>query len=127
MIAYAYAQQGQFAEAQQQVKKWLEKGDSPWLHALTAHVQGRLGHVEEARRAFSRMEESNRQWKLEPFQLRATAYLGMGLNDEALAALEQACENHSSFLVSLRVDPIYDPLRQDPRFHELLHCVHLAP
>ena len=127
MIIYVYAQRGQFAEAQEQVKKWLEKGGSPWLDALTAYVQGRSGNVDEARRAFSHMEESNRRWKLGPFQLRATAYLGMGLNDEALAVLEQACENHSSFLVSLRVDPIYDPLRKDPRFHELLHCVHLAP
>ena len=58
---------------------------------------------------------------------RATAEVGMGLHEEAFASLQQACREHSNLLVSLKVDPIYDPLRGDPRFEELLRCVHLAP
>jgi hypothetical protein len=45
--------------------------------------------------------------------------------DEALAWLQKAYEEHSVALTSL-VDPIYDPLRSDPRFQDLLRRVGLG-
>jgi len=62
-----------------------------------------------------------------PFLLYATAYLGMGLDDEAFVSLLQACEERSGFLVTLKVDPMYDTLRDDPRFADLLRCAGLGP
>jgi hypothetical protein len=50
----------------------------------------------------------------------------MGRNDEALVLLQQACANHSPWLTSVKVDPLFDPLRGDPRFQQILECVKLA-
>ncbi len=52
----------------------------------------------------------------------------LGERERALGLLLQQCRERSDFMVPyLRVDPLYDPLRSDPRFGELLRCAHLAP
>jgi hypothetical protein len=75
------------------------------------------------------MDESNRRWKQAPYLMRATAYVGMGLKEEAFASLQQVCEQRSkrpSLLVSLKVEPLFDPLRGDARYQDLLRCAHLS-
>jgi hypothetical protein len=54
------------------------------------------------------------------------AYIGMGDREQSFAWLEKAYLQHSSVLTTLKVEPIYDPLRGDPRFQELLRRVRLA-
>jgi hypothetical protein len=54
------------------------------------------------------------------------AYIGMGNNDRAIAWLEKAQAQHSNGLTALKVDPVYDPLRSDPRFRHLMRQVGLA-
>jgi tetratricopeptide (TPR) repeat protein len=56
----------------------------------------------------------------------AMIYASLGAADEAFAALERAFEERSNFLVSLKVEPHWDPLRADPRFRDLLARVGLA-
>jgi hypothetical protein len=56
----------------------------------------------------------------------ALAYLGVGNNDAALGSLEKAFVQRSNLLTTLKVEPVYDPLRDDPRFQELLRRVGLA-
>jgi len=48
------------------------------------------------------------------------AYLGLGDNEEAFAWLEQGYNEHSNILQWLKVHPYFDPLRDDPRFKDLL-------
>jgi hypothetical protein len=54
------------------------------------------------------------------------AYLGLGDNDEAFAWLERAYEEQSTFLVYIKVFPVFDPLRADPRFQDLVRRVGLS-
>jgi hypothetical protein len=56
----------------------------------------------------------------------AWAYAGIGDKKQALAWLEKAYLQHSNALTALKVDPVYDPLRNDPRFQNLLQHVGLA-
>jgi len=47
-------------------------------------------------------------------------WTSLGDREQALHFLDEAYAAHSSVLSDLAVDPIYDPLRQDPRFTDLL-------
>jgi adenylate cyclase len=55
-----------------------------------------------------------------------TPYIGVGDNDKAFEWLEKSFAAHSPGLVALKVDPVFDPLRSDPRFDSLLRRVGLA-
>jgi hypothetical protein len=55
------------------------------------------------------------------------AYVGLGDKDGAIEALERTYETHDTAIVSLNSSPIWDPLRADPRFVDLMRRVHLAP
>jgi len=57
----------------------------------------------------------------------AAIYAALGNQDEALAWLKRACDEHEQGVVDLKIDPRYDTLRSDPRFKDLLRRVKLAP
>jgi hypothetical protein len=50
----------------------------------------------------------------------------MNNKDEAFVWLQKAYSEHSNAVTTLKVDPIYDPLRSDPRFQDLMGRVGLA-
>jgi TolB-like protein/DNA-binding winged helix-turn-helix (wHTH) protein/Tfp pilus assembly protein PilF len=53
-------------------------------------------------------------------------FIGLGRPSDALTQLEKSVGVHSIALTSLKVNPIYDPLRSEPRFAALLQTVHLS-
>jgi tetratricopeptide (TPR) repeat protein len=55
------------------------------------------------------------------------AYLGLGDKPQALLYLERDYEAHATTVASLAVEPIYDSIRSEPRFVDLMRRVHLAP
>jgi len=55
----------------------------------------------------------------------AGVYAALGENDNAFDALNKAYDQHDLQLVSLKVDPTLDGLRDDPRFGELIQQVGL--
>jgi len=72
---------------------------------------------------FSR-ERAKREY-VEPNQF-AVIYAYLGEKDEAFEWLEKAFEEGGS-MGALKVDPRYDPLRDDPRFQDLLRRMNLLP
>ena len=127
MIIPAYVEAGRSDEALAFLNEWLETirsiGSLPsWVWAWAAYTHGRAGRQEEALHALNEMEKANRTDKLEPHGMCAIANVGMRRKEEAFACLLDACEAAPNVLVALKVDPLYDPLRSDPRFQELLRC-----
>jgi hypothetical protein len=53
----------------------------------------------------------------------AAVYAGLGDKHSALDWLERAYNERTDRLVYLKMDPIADPLRSEPRFAELLHKI----
>ena len=53
------------------------------------------------------------------------AYLALGERDQAFAWFEQAYKEQAGFLQWLKVHPFFDPVRDDPRFKDLVHRVGL--
>jgi TolB-like protein/DNA-binding winged helix-turn-helix (wHTH) protein/Tfp pilus assembly protein PilF len=125
MIRRAYVEKGMFAEALALTERLPLVDPEPWYWASLAHTYGLAGRQKEARDALRRLLHLRRRRPIDPMEI-AFAHVGMGNGDLALSCLEQAYEQHSSALTALKVDPVYDPLRGDPRFQDLLRRIGLA-
>jgi tetratricopeptide (TPR) repeat protein len=124
LVEHAYVQKRMFAEAQADLESWSKIDAGPWSLAETAYVMGRGGHAEEAKQAFDKLERMDKRKSVDP-EVIAWAAIGLGNTDETFDYLEKALSEHSNMAVRLKVEPAFDSLRNDPRFKDLLHRVHL--
>jgi serine/threonine protein kinase len=91
-----------------------------------AYAYGMAGNRDEALRLVEELKRLATQSYVSPYTI-AGGYIGLGDKDQAFAWLEKACKERVGWLVFLKVGPLYDPLRSDPRFNDLLRCVGFAP
>ena len=83
------------------------------------------GRTEDARRVFASSIEAR---KSKPSAMEfALFFAAIGELDSAFEWLERAYEEHDAELLWLSVDPIYDKVRQDPRFRVLLSRIGKPP
>lgn len=116
----AYVQKGMTDEAFAWIKTKQWADTAPWYWATAAYVDAHAGKMDAAHAALNSLIRMNERQQIDPLYL-ANAYVGLGENDRAITWLEKAEAAHSVSLTSLKVDPIYDPLRSDPRFATILH------
>jgi serine/threonine-protein kinase len=120
----AYHEKGMYKEALDVWKTTLEaKGDTAAEAALArGYAEG--GYAG----ALSRMAETlvvrSRTSHVTPWQI-GTLYTRAGKNDEALDWLEKAFEARDPNVPYLSVDPIFDDLRANPRFQDLIRRLKL--
>jgi hypothetical protein len=55
----------------------------------------------------------------------AKIHAQLGDRDQAFIWLEKAYDNRDPKLVGLKIEPYWDPLRGDPRYHDLLRRMNL--
>ncbi len=60
-----------------------------------------------------------------PAPLIAQIYANLGDNDLAFQWLEQGIEDGARGVIFLKINPLYDPIRNDPRFSEMLGLLNL--
>ena len=119
VVIYSYILEGKFAEAKQYLEQSGVTRDDPWFSATEAVLFGRWGRAAEAEEALRKAERF--AWKPEQrIEALLVVYTAVGRKDQAIAMLQQAVISHSNVVTALKVDPIYDPLRSDPRFQEVM-------
>jgi len=79
-----------------------------------------------ARQALAKLETATRGVQYDPTALFVVAYAGMDDADDTIHWLRKGLETHSSAVMEAKVDPIFDPLRKDPRFQEVLKQARLV-
>ena len=57
----------------------------------------------------------------------AMLYTGLGLRDDAFASLEKSYAERFFIMPMLKVDPLFDSLRGDPRYANLVRGIGLTP
>jgi len=120
MIEFVYAEKGMYAEALADIEANKQTfGAGIWYWSAKARVCGQAGNEAEARRALRELEKMNKQHPVDPGAI-AWALLGMGHREEALRWLQRAYEQHSNAMVIMKVEPLYDPVRKEAKFQELL-------
>ena len=125
LIVVGYVEKGMFAEALAEMEAQRPLVSAPVYWSGVTYVYGRAGRIAEARAA---MDSLLRSTGRQPVQagVIAAGYIGMGDNQHALNWLDRAYAEHSNDMTTLKVNPMYDTLRGDPRFQHLLERVGLA-
>jgi len=124
IVIFPLVEKGLFAEALADVDKWKRVVDSPWPLSVQVYVYARSGQIDQARITLQKLQHMDQRQFIDPAAI-LMAHVGMDDKDETFAWL-QKCYDARSPLTTLKVDPMYDPLRSDPRFQKLLHDVRLA-
>ena len=120
----SYLQLGRYGQALDLINRWADGEEGSWKLAWTAAVYGRSGHAEKARRALAKLEQISRS-RADRTVTLLIAYSGTGQKERVIELLQKAYSEHSNAVVQIKVDPMYDPIRSDPRFEDLLRRVGL--
>ncbi|MFL6542764.1 MAG: protein kinase domain-containing protein [Chthoniobacterales bacterium] len=94
--------------------------------ALIAAVLYSAGRIEEADKLMKRLNEFIAQWKIDPYNL-VLLNLAHGDMDGAFNRLTETVRREDSSDIMLRLDPLLEPLRRDPRFRKILDDVAVRP
>jgi TolB-like protein len=125
-LARAYETKGQYQEAAASYQTYLILGGASEEEVAglsNAATSGAEGYW-QWRLDYSR-ERAKEQY-VEPYEF-AQIHAQLGEKDQAFEWLEKAYEARSGRLTFLGVSPKFDPLRDDPRFHDLLRRMNLEP
>jgi tetratricopeptide (TPR) repeat protein len=99
--------------------------DNPKIIGELSSCYALSGDNEKARELLGELEKQSASRYVSPVAL-AAAHAGLGETDEAIAWLQKAYDLRApGLLFVLRGDPMYDSLRSDPRFIELVRRVGL--
>ena len=93
-------------------------------HRVAGPRLRKLGQEAEANKVLDELKSRAKESNISSYQI-ALVYVGLGEKEQALQALDEALQEHSTLLAYLKMDPRFDPLRSDPRFQELLRRVGL--
>jgi len=119
-----HVQQGKFSQALEEIN-WWSSHNVTWDWALKAYAYGRWGRQAQAQHALAEYEAGVSKLKFGRAAADVFAYSGGAPKDKLIDALERAYREHSPSLTNLKVDPKFDPFRNDPRFQDLLHRLRL--
>jgi serine/threonine-protein kinase len=89
------------------------------IYALT-------GESDKARKIITQMQERSKIKAIPLFEM-GMAFHALGDNDMAFHYLEQSLNDKSSWTFQIKVDPVSDKLRSDPRYESLLRKMGLEP
>ena len=120
----AYYLKGMHEEELEIWKRWYAaKGDREAEEALArGYEEG--GHSRALSSVAELFIERSRTTFVTPWQI-GTLYTRAGKKDKALEWLEKAFEARDGNLIYLSVDPIFDYLRDEPRFQDMLRKMNL--
>lgn len=119
-FAAGYLYQGKFSQAVEAAQKGvaLSQGQPLDLTVL-AQAQKSAGQVEDARRTLNRLKELGAAGYVSD-SLLATTYWSLGEHEAAMKHLQRAFDRRDTYLAVLKVAPVFDEMRADPRFQELV-------
>jgi len=116
-------QQGNARAAVPKLEKAAAMEAPPFVTAYLGYAYGAAGDKAKALATIEEIKKKGVGNFVPPFNL-ALVYLGLGDHARALDYLEQAQAADSQWMMYLKVDRIFDPLRADPRFVALMENCH---
>ena len=129
-LALAYVQKGMHQEAIAELRKLIKAPESGPLPdkvieaeseaaASLGFAYARGGKPPEARAILVRLDELSKRRYVSPLYF-AIVFAGLQENDRAIEYLNKAFDARHPGLVLIRIEPMFDGLRSDERFKQLI-------
>jgi len=97
-------------------------GDDPVAVCTLAHILALAKQSREANELLDDLQRLRKRRYISAGNI-ATIYVGLGKKELAFDWLEKAYQDKDIVVVWLKVSPVFDPLRSDPRFTNLLERI----
>jgi len=114
---------GHLSEAIAEFQKAFELNSDPYSLAMLGQAYVRNGQKDKAQKILARLNEEAKSHYIAPYAL-ALVQIALGDKAHAIEELERAySEGETNYLFAIKVDPMLDNLRGDPRFEALVQKV----
>ena len=124
-LAMVYAHLGKYEEAVAESQKVIaSSGRDPYPLATLGYVYALAGKHPEARNILEELAKIPNPGLLVLFS-RAMVAAALSESDQAFELLNKTCDGRLALLLYLKVNPIFDNLRADPRFQHLVQRIGL--
>ncbi len=125
ILEEVYAHTGKHKEAVAEREKALSLSGSPELAASIEEDFTKSGYKGVLQSWLEGLTELSKHSYVSSYSI-AESYMRMDQKQKAFEWLEKAYEEHDSALVSLAVEPMFENIRPDPRFKEILRRMKLS-
>ena len=129
LIGEAYLAKEMYGESVAEIQKAVALDNTPqrWdRHPMLAYTYAMTGRRDEALKILNEQNRLAKQEYISPYNF-AIIYTGLGDKDRAFEWLEKGVEEKTPLIFRLKTRPIFEPLRSDPRYAELLRRMNLEP
>jgi TolB-like protein/Tfp pilus assembly protein PilF len=114
---------GQLTEAIAEYQQAFDLNGDSYSLAMLGQAYARAGNKAAAQKILARLKEEAKSRHVAPYAW-ALLYLGLGDKNRALDELETAYQRgDTNYLFVLKVDPLFDDLRGQPRFEALVQKI----
>jgi len=125
LLGMALFRQGKVEEAERVLRESAAlPGAGPYADATLGYVLAQRGKVDEANAICAKLEAAAKVGYVSPVSF-GTLSLGLGHWEAALNWIQKSIDERRGWFVYARVNPMFDPLRNHPRFIEMQK--HLDP
>ena len=116
---------GKLADAIAEFQKSFESNNDPFSLAMLGQAYAHQGKTDEAGKVLTRLREQAKSQYISPYAF-AVVLTALGDKAHAIEELERGYEDTGFYISLIKVDPLFDDLRGDPRFEALVQKV-VAP
>jgi len=120
-LGYGYLQKGLYEQAITELQRSADPQSVDGLTQL-GYAYAVAGRKSEALKALAELQALSERRYVSPVRI-ARIYVGLGDKESAFEWLEKGYTGRSDHLTQLKTDPMFDSLRSDPRFADLLRRV----
>jgi serine/threonine protein kinase/tetratricopeptide (TPR) repeat protein len=127
LLGRVYLQEVRYADAITETQKApSDVGRPDGRSLILARAYLKLGNRGKAQKVVQDLKDLSKRRYIPAYEM-ALAYTGLDDKERAFEWLQRAYEERSLRPDLMRIDPIYDNLRSDPRYQDLMRRVGLGP
>jgi len=113
---------GKLTDAIAEYQKSYDLNNDPFSLAMLGQAYARQGKTDEAQKVLARLTEQAKSQYVSPYAF-AVVLTALGDKAHAIDALEHGYDDTGFYISLIKVDPLFDDLRGDPRFEALVQKI----